>query len=287
MKKILNKTGGILLCLLPFIAGIILQYILSFICMLFQAVFMYLDSPGFQLQNYMDSLMTSNFNTLVMFSYGITAALLMGIWYFISAVPRHMPKRRPGQIFHVKTIIGIILLVPALQSIISYFISFISILKPSWYSAYDSLMESAGMDDITILLALYSLIVAPVCEELIFRGVTLHYAQKVFPFWAANLLQSLLFGLYHMNLVQGIYAFLVGLFCGYIFHAGQSIYLSIAYHILFNLWGTWLYQLFYTGDSLLIHVMQFAAALLAMGYGLLLCKKGAPSREHPDKLPLL
>lgn len=277
-----------MLCLLPFIAAIILQYILNFICMFFQAVFMYFDSPGFRLQDYMDSLMTSHFNTLVMFSYGITAALLMGIWYFIiSAVPRRMSKRRPGQIFHAKVIIGIILLVPALQSIISYFIGFISVLKPTWYSAYDSLMESAGMDDITILLALYSLIVAPVCEELIFRGVTLHYAKKVFPFWAANLFQSLLFGLYHMNLVQGIYAFLVGLFCGYIFHAGKSIYLSIAYHILFNLWGTWLYHLFYAGDSLLIHTIQFAAALLAMGYGLLLCKKGAPAGEHPNKLPLL
>ena len=53
---------------------------------------------------------------------------------------------------------------------------------------------------------------APIGEELVFRGLTMKYAEKAFGrFWAANLLQAFLFGVIHMNWVQGVYAFFGGL----------------------------------------------------------------------------
>jgi hypothetical protein len=41
------------------------------------------------------------------------------------------------------------------------------------------------------------------------------------PFWVANILQAVLFGIYHMNPLQGIYAFFIGLFLGYVCHKGE------------------------------------------------------------------
>ena len=87
-------------------------------------------------------------------------------------------------------------------------------------------------------MLLYSVLLAPVCEELIFRGTTMHLARRALPFWLANTMQALLFGLFHMNWIQGIYAFALGLVLGYVCEKGGSIYYSILLHILFNLWGT-------------------------------------------------
>ena len=93
--------------------------------------------------------------------------------------------------------------------------------------AYESLLETAGLDDqISILMVICSVIFAPFCEELVFRGVTMHQAKKCLPFWAANLLQALLFGIFHMNMIQGIYAFCLGLVLGYVCNRGGSIYYS-------------------------------------------------------------
>ena len=60
------------------------------------------------------------------------------------------------------------------------------------------------------MLAVYTIILAPVGEELVFRGLTYRFARKALPFWGANILQAALFGVMHLNLFQGLYAFFLG-----------------------------------------------------------------------------
>ena len=50
----------------------------------------------------------------------------------------------------------------------------------------------------------------------------------------ANVLQALFFGFFHMNIVQGLYAFLGGLAMGYIAHQYRTIKASILFHFFFN-----------------------------------------------------
>lgn len=95
-----------------------------------------------------------------------------------------------------------------------------------------------GLDEPSLILVLYSVLIGPVCEELIFRGLTLKYAKRAMPFWVANFLQALLFGVFHMNMIQGVYAFVVGIVLGFICEKSRSIYPSMLFHILFNIWGT-------------------------------------------------
>ena len=49
-----------------------------------------------------------------------------------------------------------------------------------------------------------------------------------------NILQALFFGIAHLNLVQGSYAFLIGLLAGYLVLRCRSIWAGIAFHMLFN-----------------------------------------------------
>ena len=83
---------------------------------------------------------------------------------------------------------------------------------------------------------IYAVILGPVCEELVFRGVTMRLVRRALPFWAANLMQAVLFGIFHMNWIQGIYAFVLGLVLGWICEKGGSIYFSMFFHILINFW---------------------------------------------------
>src|SRR5690606_21596465 len=80
---------------------------------------------------------------------------------------------------------------------------------------------------------------APIYEELIFRGLVLRMAQKfTSKFWIANTFQAILFGIVHLNLLQGIYAFALGLILGYFYQKYQSLYVPILMHMIFNFIGS-------------------------------------------------
>ena len=64
----------------------------------------------------------------------------------------------------------------------------------------------------------YVIFAAPMIEEIVFRVLFFLIFLKFVPFWAANLLQSILFGIYHGGLVQGSYCFLMGLVIGAVFY---------------------------------------------------------------------
>lgn len=81
---------------------------------------------------------------------------------------------------------------------------------------------------------LMTVLIAPVCEELMFRKLMLdrirNYGEKTAIFFSA-----LCFGLFHGNLTQFLYAFSVGLFLGYVYcKTGKVIYTMIM-HAMLNL----------------------------------------------------
>ncbi|MHB8127939.1 MAG: CPBP family intramembrane glutamic endopeptidase, partial [Mobilitalea sp.] len=89
-----------------------------------------------------------------------------------------------------------------------------------------------------IIVMLEVIILAPITEELIFRGVILKKARGIMPFFVANIVQAALFALVHMNLVQAVYTFGGGLLTGYVAYKYKSILPSILLHMLSNLLGS-------------------------------------------------
>jgi membrane protease YdiL (CAAX protease family) len=79
---------------------------------------------------------------------------------------------------------------------------------------------------------LYIVVVGPFFEELIFRGAIMRH---LMPYGVnfAIVTQALLFGLYHLNLGQSVFAFAAGLVFGYV-AARFSLKWSFALHILNN-----------------------------------------------------
>lgn len=89
-----------------------------------------------------------------------------------------------------------------------------------------------------ILLFISSIILAPIAEELICRGVIMKQARDVFPFAVANILQAFLFGLMHGNLIQGTYAFVLGLSLGFVTYKYKTLIPAILIHCMSNLLGS-------------------------------------------------
>lgn len=191
---------------------------------------------------------SQSFNTGVMLVYSLLTIALFGIWYYARYDGNYRPALK--SVFHPFLFLGILMLVPGMQFLCNYIVNFVAAIFPQWLEAYMELLEAAGLDEtITVGMLIYSVLLAPVCEELVFRGVTMRQAGKIFPFWAANIFQAFLFGAFHMNMMQGVYTFCVGLVLGIICEKSGSIYNAIFYHMLFNFWGTVLSQYLYIGES--------------------------------------
>ncbi len=66
-------------------------------------------------------------------------------------------------------------------------------------------------------------VAAPVIEEILFRGIVLKAIRKIAPAWLAILISSVLFGVYHMNAVQAVYATFMGAVAGIIYEKKKNL----------------------------------------------------------------
>lgn len=85
-----------------------------------------------------------------------------------------------------------------------------------------------------LLLIFFVGILAPVCEEVVFRGAIFGGLKKEGNVFKAILASGLLFGLLHMNINQASYAFVIGILLGFLVEATGSIFSSILFHVLVN-----------------------------------------------------
>ena len=88
-----------------------------------------------------------------------------------------------------------------------------------------------------ILQSLLPILLIPICEELLFRDIIFGYLRKNYNIVLAIIVQALLFGIYHLEIVQGIYATLFGIILALAYIYCNSLWGSIILHITFNLFG--------------------------------------------------
>ncbi len=78
------------------------------------------------------------------------------------------------------------------------------------------------------------LIVAPLFEEFLFRGLIMGELKKIMRPWAAILLQAIIFGVSHGLLFQSIFTAFIGIFLGIIYHRTKNIFAAAVCHGVFN-----------------------------------------------------
>ncbi len=81
---------------------------------------------------------------------------------------------------------------------------------------------------------LYSVILIPVVEEVMFRRIVFRILRRWIRFSGAMVVSALLFGAYHGNLVQLVYAALCGVLLAYLYEKYDSILAPIISHMTMN-----------------------------------------------------
>jgi uncharacterized protein len=77
-------------------------------------------------------------------------------------------------------------------------------------------------------------VLAPVLEEMLFRGVLLRAFLNQYGRWEAIAYSALFFGVAHLNVYQFLLAFSLGLLLGWLFERSRSLIPCIAMHAAFN-----------------------------------------------------
>ena len=127
---------------------------------------------------------------------------------------------------------GMLFLCMGTQMVNSLWVAGLEFLYSLSGESLDVIMEAvSGMSD-TFSMFLYVSVFAPVWEELLFRGFVLR-TLRPFGKRFAILGSAVLFGLFHGNLIQTPYAFLMGLLLGYV-TVEYSILWALLIHVFNN-----------------------------------------------------
>lgn len=106
----------------------------------------------------------------------------------------------------------------------------------SWIDSY--LMNSASVTAGNVLINwAATVLMAPVLEEVVFRGLVYTRLKQGMPAAVAAVLTSLLFGLMHGTVIWGLYTFAFSLLLIWTFEKFGSLKANILLHMSFNLMG--------------------------------------------------
>lgn len=131
------------------------------------------------------------------------------------------------------TFLCVLLFCMGAQMVNSFWISLLELLMLPFGKSVMPILESVAGSSDTFSMFLYASLLAPVWEELLFRGYVLRTLRpfgKRFSIWCS----ALLFGLFHGNLLQAPYAVLMGLILGYV-TVEHSVCWAVLLHMFNNL----------------------------------------------------
>lgn len=106
------------------------------------------------------------------------------------------------------------------------------LLPESWLENYGE--ASAGLEQTGAVAFLSTALVAPVVEEVIFRGLIYTRLQSAMPGWAAVALSAAIFGLCHGELLWFCYAYALGVIFAVVTRMTGSILPGMLMHVMFN-----------------------------------------------------
>lgn len=233
-----ERMGYFFLSLTPIAACIILQFICVFAVLVVALVAAMLMTPidptdmNAIMELYTEVALSSA--PAGVLAYHVVGTLVFGLWYYLS-----FKRPRPRFTSSLRRLNGKNLLITVVCGVCLCFfangtVCIESVVVPGIVEEYMEMAETAGLGS-NVLAIIASIVLAPIGEEYVCRGLAMKYAKKCFgKFWIANLLQAFLFGLIHMNWVQGIYAFVIGLVLGWLTERYDTILPAILLHFVVN-----------------------------------------------------
>ena len=219
MKELLKTIGWTVLAVFAY-------FVLE---ILFNTVFRFVLSGISSPEHWMNMLLAANV------ILKLVVLLVFGFWYRIRESKWHyQPAYR--RIFSVKTI-GCLMGIGLLGQYASGFLIWIlKYVMPGAFQDYQKITETLSFDyGSPVVVLMLVVVIGPIAEELLFRGVIYGGLRSSFSVSQATVISAAIFGIYHKNMVQGVYAAIFGMILAYIFEKTQTIWGSALMHMTFNL----------------------------------------------------
>ncbi len=163
----------------------------------------------------------------------ISAAVTIPLMYFASYKPTQEAfSGKP----HISKELGInIIYIVVITLLISLALNNIISMTPLVQMSGGYAQANENFYGSTLMLELIgSAILSPIMEELVFRGIVFGNFRKITSTGTAIFLSAFLFGLVHFNMVQFIYAFLLGIVLALFMYKSGHMYAAMVGHITAN-----------------------------------------------------
>ena len=231
MKKLKSIGFAVIYLLIPillqFIVGIELQ--IQIILMQWRGKEIPIDALEQMLSNY-------GFNLILISMINLILIAGMGSWYYFIRKRRDVSPVDYRKILSPKTVGCLAALAFFAQFVCSIVMAVMAFVFPDVFKEYQKLMDGVDLNvlpprDTLFIVAEW----APLAEEIVFRAMIFRTLRRGFVFWPAAVLSGIAFGVYHMNLIQGVYASLMGILLAYIYEKTNSLLGVYLFHLSFNL----------------------------------------------------
>lgn len=276
----MKKAGWYLMSVLPVLMMIGIQFIGTIVIMAWYMI-RYGVTTGTQMV--WDNLIG------VMVVTQVLTLLISGLWYGLWIVRgRKNREQEEKPRFSARSFGSVLCLAIGAQCLVGLLLAAWQYISPEQIDAYNEMIESSGISELTVLSAIATVIMAPIGEEIVCRGLTVEYLKRAGAgFWVINVVQAVLFGIMHLDLVQGTYAFFVGLICGYLALKYKTLLPSILFHLCFNAYSTFGSPLLEKLEAINSLAFQTGSIVIGIGVfflGIRLLKKDL-EKEKGSNLP--
>lgn len=231
--------GGVVLSLVIMGLFIGVQFVVAIVMMIGAAVQYAIEAPGDV--SYVTRMLTETIEDgefMTNLTVIATAVSLVIAVFFYWLMWGRKKTQQDKQYFREKVLRGKVFLMISVATVGLYFLAIllaniIGFISPDTMEEYNKMMEIALGGNVFMAM-LAAVLLAPISEECIMRGLIFKNLQKYFSVPAAIVMQAVIFGIFHMNWVQGIYVLPVGLALGFLAAKSKSVLPCIYMHMLNN-----------------------------------------------------
>lgn len=233
-----------------------------------------ITQPDEYMQSYMDTYLQKMQNcgaaiTTVTAIGTLVAVIVMVLWYYFGVYKKNKkigianesvwPKLK-----NIKSIAFLVIGSTATYALAMLIYNVVEICMPNMMEVYKLSMESV-IGGVEVLGTILAVVFAPIGEETALRGLVMNRAEKSFGLIGCMVLSGILFGVFHMNPVQGLYAIPIGMFYGFVAYRYKSVIPAIICHFINNFISMAIGGLFTSPIADIIAILVLGAVTVWIG----------------------
>lgn len=160
-------------------------------------------------------------------------------------------------------------------------------LMEAYFQSFEEVTGVIGRGSIFMTILVVGIVV-PFTEEFLFRGVIQRTFSKSISIKAAIIMQGILFGIYHGNLIQCVYATFLGIVFGYITYRYKSIWPAVIMHMVNNSIASTAHYIFPESlENAIGYITLAMIGIIILAVSLVFVKKNNSVIEEEKEIPLM